>query len=219
MNELAEENNYSTTPVTIKTRSKTSNSFKPISLSSIKDKQKPFISKESTEQQPESNITSKQISTQTCPCHSKTKDSNSWICCSLCKQRSHSSCAAISPKDIKKYTNHSIYYIYLYCSIKKIKNNKTLVKNIINLLKTNTDSNSQDKENTNPVEESPEPTKRQQLPELYLIDFFYWDSLHARLNIHYKVGSHKKRSAKKITGYRKFVWKDPTIKRCLLILD
>ena len=67
MNELAEENNYSTTSIAIKTRSKTSNSFKPISLSSIKDKQKPFISKESTEQQPESNITSKQISIQICP--------------------------------------------------------------------------------------------------------------------------------------------------------
>ena len=86
MNELAEENNYSTTPIAIKTRSKTSNSFKPISLSSIKDKQKPFNTKESTEQQPESNKISKQISTQTCPCHSKTKENNSWICCSLCKQ-------------------------------------------------------------------------------------------------------------------------------------
>ena len=60
MNELTEENNYSTTPIAIKTTSKTSNSFKPISLSSIKDKL-----------QSESNITSKQISTQTCPCHSK----------------------------------------------------------------------------------------------------------------------------------------------------
>ena len=71
MNELTEENNYSTTPIAIKTTSKTSNSFKCISLSSIKDEQKPFNSKESTEQQTESNITSKQISTQTCPCHSK----------------------------------------------------------------------------------------------------------------------------------------------------
>ena len=97
MNELAEEDNYSTTSITTKTRSKTSNSFKPISLSSIKDKQKPFNSKESTEQQPESNISSKQISTQTCHCHSKTKDNRSWICCSLCKDYS---CAAISAKDI-----------------------------------------------------------------------------------------------------------------------
>ena len=60
MNELTEENNYSTTPIAIKTTSKTSNSFKPISLSSTKDKL-----------QSESNITSKHISTQTCPCHSK----------------------------------------------------------------------------------------------------------------------------------------------------
>ena len=48
MNELAEEDNYSTTSITTKTRSKTSNSFKPISLSSTKDKQKPFSSKETT---------------------------------------------------------------------------------------------------------------------------------------------------------------------------
>ena len=160
MNELAEENNYSTTPVAMKTRSKTSNSFKPISLSSIKDKQKPFNSKESTEQRPKSNTTSKQISTETCPCHSIIKDNNSWICCSLCKQWWHSSCAAIPAKDIKKYTTHSIYYICLYCNIQKIKNNKTLVENIINLLKTNSDSNSQDTKKTNPVEESPEPTKK-----------------------------------------------------------
>ena len=43
-----------------------------------------------------------------------------------------------------------------------------------------------------------------------------WDSLHAMLNSHYKAWSHKKRSTKKITGYRKSVQKEP---RCLLILD
>ena len=174
MNELAEENNYSTTPIAIKTRSKTSNSFQPISLSSVKDKQKPFNSKETAEQQLEGNIISKQSSTQTCPCQSKSKDKNSWICSSLCKQWWHSSCAAISAKDIKKYTTHSIYYICLYCNIQNIKNNKTLVENIINLLKTNTeDSSSPDSENPNPAtaEESPGPTKRQKLPELDLIDF------------------------------------------------
>ena len=32
-----------------------------------------------------------------------------------------------------------------------------------------------------------------------------WDSLHAMLNSHYKAWSHKKRSTKKITGYRKSV--------------
>ena len=45
------------------------------------------------------------------------------------------------------------------------------------------------------------------------------DSLHARLNSHYKAWSYKKRSTKKITGYTKSVYKEPTIKRCLLILD
>ena len=33
--------------------------------------------------------------------------------------------------------------------------------------------------------------------------FFNWDSLHARLNNHYEAWSCKKRSTKKITGYRK----------------
>ena len=32
-----------------------------------------------------------------------------------------------------------------------------------------------------------------------------WDSLHARLNSHYEAWSYKKRSTKKITGYRKSV--------------
>ena len=34
---------------------------------------------------------------------------------------------------------------------------------------------------------------------------FNWDSLHARLNSHYEAWSYKKRSTKKITGYRKSV--------------
>ena len=34
---------------------------------------------------------------------------------------------------------------------------------------------------------------------------FNLDSLHARLNSHYAAWSYKKRSTKKITGYRKFV--------------
>ena len=78
---------------------------------------------------------------------------------------------ALSLQKILRNTQPIAYYICLYCNIQKIKNNKTLVENIINLLKTNTDSNSQDNENTNLVKESPEPTKRQQLPELHLIDF------------------------------------------------
>ena len=32
--------------------------------------------------------------------------------------------------------------------------------------------------------------------------FFNWGSLHARLNSHYKAWNYKKRSTKKITGYR-----------------
>ena len=49
--------------------------------------------------------------------------------------------------------------------------------------------------------------------------FFNWDSHHTRLNSHYEAWSYKKRSIKKITGYRKYVWKEPTVKRCLLIQD
>ena len=49
--------------------------------------------------------------------------------------------------------------------------------------------------------------------------FFNWDSLHARLNSHSEAWIYKKRSIKKITGYRKSVYKEPTVKRFLLILD
>ena len=52
-----------------------------------------------------------------------------------------------------------------------------------------------------------------------LFFFFNWDSLHARLNSHYEAWSYKKKSTKKITGYRKSVQKEPTVKRRLLILD
>ena len=40
--------------------------------------------------------------------------------------------------------------------------------------------------------------------------FFYWDSLHARLNSHYEVWSYKKKKYKKIKEYRKSVYKEPT---------
>ena len=53
--------------------------------------------------------------------------------------------------------------------------------------------------------------------------FFYYlfnqDLLHARLNSHYEAWSYKKRSTKKIAGYGKSVYKEPIVKRCLLILD
>ena len=48
---------------------------------------------------------------------------------------------------------------------------------------------------------------------------FNWDSLHARLNSHRKAWSYKKKNHKKIKPHRKSVSKEPTIKRCLLILD
>ena len=50
--------------------------------------------------------------------------------------------------------------------------------------------------------------------------FFNCDSVHARLNSHYEAWSYKKKKHNKITTpYRKSVWKEPTVKRCLLILD
>ena len=45
------------------------------------------------------------------------------------------------------------------------------------------------------------------------------DSLHARLNSHYEAWSYKKKKHNKITAYRKSIWKEPAVKRCLLILD
>ena len=49
--------------------------------------------------------------------------------------------------------------------------------------------------------------------------FFNWDSLHARLNHHYEAQSYKKKKHNKIKAYRKSVYKEPTVKRFLLILD
>ena len=48
--------------------------------------------------------------------------------------------------------------------------------------------------------------------------FFNWNSFHARLNSYYKAWSYKKKKHK-IKAYRKSVQKEPTVKRCLLILD
>ena len=44
-------------------------------------------------------------------------------------------------------------------------------------------------------------------------------SVHARLNSNNKAWSYKKKKHKKINAYRKYVWKEPTVKRCLLTLD
>ena len=41
---------------------------------------------------------------------------------------------------------------------------------------------------------------------------------HARLNSHYEAWSYKKKKHKKIKAYGKSVQKEPTVKRCLLIL-
>ena len=51
--------------------------------------------------------------------------------------------------------------------------------------------------------------------------FFFFklngDSLHARLNSRYKAWSYKKKKHKKIKAPRKSAYKEPTVKRCLLI--
>ena len=49
--------------------------------------------------------------------------------------------------------------------------------------------------------------------------FFNLDSLHARLNSHYKAQSYKEKKHKKIKAYRKSLYKEPTVNRCLLKLD
>ena len=53
----------------------------------------------------------------------------------------------------------------------------------------------------------------------FVDNLFNWDSLHARLNSHYAAWSYKRKKCKKIKAYRKPVQKEPTDKRCLLILD
>ena len=49
--------------------------------------------------------------------------------------------------------------------------------------------------------------------------FLNWDSLHARLNSHYKAWGYKKMKHKKMKPYRKSHQKEPTVNRYLLILD
>ena len=55
------------------------------------------------------------------------------------------------------------------------------------------------------------------LQKIYI--FFNWDSFHARVNSNYKARSYKKKKHKKIKAHRKSVYKEHTVKRCLLILD
>ena len=43
--------------------------------------------------------------------------------------------------------------------------------------------------------------------------FFNWNSLHARLNSHYKAWSYKKKKHKKIKAYMNSVYKEPTVKK------
>ena len=58
----------------------------------------------------------------------------------------------------------------------------------------------------------------EQAAHFYFI-FFNWDSLHAKMISHYESWNYKKKKHKKIKAYRKSVQKEPTVKRCLLILD
>ena len=46
-----------------------------------------------------------------------------------------------------------------------------------------------------------------------------WDSLYTRLDSYQGAWSYKKKKHKKITGYKKTVYKEPTVKICLLILE
>ena len=111
MNELAEEDNYSTTSITTRTRSKTSNSFKPISLSSTKDKQKkPSVAKNLLNNNLKVTYHLNKLVLKLTT-HSKTKDNRSCICCSLCKDYS---CAAITAKDIflKKQNFMPPFYVW-----------------------------------------------------------------------------------------------------------
>ena len=55
--------------------------------------------------------------------------------------------------------------------------------------------------------------------DVFFFSFFNWDSPHARLTATTRHGVRIKKGTKKITGYRKSVYKEPKVKRCLLILD
>ena len=58
-------------------------------------------------------------------------------------------------------------------------------------------------------------------PSLFLVKlvkfFFNWNSLHKRVNSHYKAWSYKKKEHKKITAYRKPLQKEPTVKGIQII--
>ena len=54
---------------------------------------------------------------------------------------------------------------------------------------------------------------------MFIYIFFNWYSLHARLSSHYEAWSYKKKKHKKVKTYRKSIQKEPTVNRCLLILD
>ena len=58
----------------------------------------------------------------------------------------------------------------------------------------------------------------QQVAQMKYI-FLNWDSIHERLNSHCKAWSYKKKKHKRIKAYRKSLQKEPTVSRCLLILD
>ena len=52
-----------------------------------------------------------------------------------------------------------------------------------------------------------------------LPDFFDWDSLYEKLNSHCKTWSYNKKEHKNVKAYRKSLYEELTVNRCLLILD
>ena len=63
------------------------------------------------------------------------------------------------------------------------------------------------------------PTASQHLTGTNCNFFKKWDSLHGSLNSHCEVWSYKKKKHKKIKAYKKSVYKEHTVKRCLSIPD
>ena len=49
--------------------------------------------------------------------------------------------------------------------------------------------------------------------------FFDWDSLYEKLNSHCKTWSYNKKEHKNVKAYRKSLYEELTVNRCLLILD
>ena len=72
------------------------------------------------------------------------------------------------------------------------------------------------------MESEDTPNWTRNIPKCFLAGETFsvnWDSLYARVDSHHEAWIYKKKKRKYVKLYRKSVKKEPTVKRCLLILD